>query len=74
MNNNILVVTNPENNDTIHCYAAWCTNDRKNDVKSAFECLEFEIDDELIEEIAQELLHHRNYWYNEIYCFEVITV
>lgn len=74
MNNTILVVTNPENTDPIHCYAAWCTDDRKNDVKSAFEDLGFDMDDKLIEEIAQELLHHRNYWHHETYCFETIVV
>lgn len=75
----ILIVTNPEINDPIHCYTAKCTDDMFFDVKTAFEELDIKVSEnviitELIEEIAQELICGRNYWFNETYCFEVVTV
>lgn len=70
---NILIVTDPENNP-IHRYAAKCTDDMFFDVETAFEELGIKTSEDLVEKIAQELLHHRNFWYNETYCFEVITV
>lgn len=70
----ILIVTNPEAGNPIHRYAAKCTDDMLFDVETAFEELEIKVSEEIVEEIAQQLLHNRNYWYNETYCFEVICV
>lgn len=67
----ILIVTNPENNDPIHIYAAKCTDDRLFDVETAFEELGIKVSEDLVEEIAQRLLRGHNYWLNETCCFEV---
>lgn len=71
----ILIVTNPETcGDTIHVYTARCTDSMLFDVETAFEELGIEVPTSTVEEISNEMLHGRNYWFNETYCFEVIPV
>lgn len=76
---NILVVTNPEAVESIHVYSAKCSQNLRNDVLAAFIELGLHVEPGMdagavIDEITKELEHGRNYWFNEIYCFEVIPV
>ena len=68
----ILVVTNPEAVDSIHVYSAKCSQNLRNDVLAALVELKLRVD--LIDRITNELEHGRNYWLNEIYCFDLICV
>ena len=68
----ILVVTNPEAVDSIHVYSAKCSQNLRNDVLAALVELKLRVD--LIDHITNELEHGRNYWLNEIYCFDLICV
>lgn len=70
----ILVVTNPEATDSIHCYSAKMTGDTIWDVEQAFENLGIEVPVSDVEDIAHELSHGRNQWWNETYCFDMIYV
>lgn len=57
-----------------HCYTARCTDDLKEDVELAFKELSIKVDARVVEDVVQELLHGRVYWYDEIYCFDIIPV
>lgn len=71
----ILIVTYPEPCcEKIHVYSARCTNDMLFDVEVALEELQLEVSTDVVEDIANEMLHSRNYWLDELFCFEVITV
>ena len=68
----ILVVTNPEAVDSIHVYSAKCSQNLRNDVLAAL--VELKLRTDLVDRIVNELEHGRNYWLNEIYCFDLICV
>ena len=68
----ILVVTNPEAVDSIHVYSAKCSQNLRNDVLAA--CVELKLRTDLVDRIVNELEHGRNYWLNELYCFDLICV
>ena len=68
----ILVVTNPEAVDSIHVYSAKCSQNLRNDVLAAL--VELKLRTDLVDSITNELEHGRNYWLNEIYCFDLICV
>lgn len=76
----ILIVTNPETcSDTIHVYSAKCSQKLRNDVVDALVELDLRVEpgtdvEAVIDEITNELLHGRNYWFNETYCFETIVI
>ncbi len=55
-------------------YAVQCTDDLENDVRKAFEELSLTASNDVVEDIVQDLLHGRSYWYDELYCFEIIPV
>lgn len=69
---NVLVVTNPEAVDSIHVYSTKCSQNLRNDVLAA--CVELKLRTDLVDRIVNELEHGRNYWLNEIYCFDLICV
>lgn len=57
-----------------HCYTARCTDDLKADVELAFKELLIKVDAKVVEDVVQELIHGRVYWYDELYCFDIIDV
>lgn len=69
---NVLVVTNLEAVDSIHVYSAKCSQNLRNDVLAAL--VELKLRTDLVDSITNELEHGRNYWLNEIYCFDLICV
>lgn len=69
----ILTVVNCES-DYPNQYAAKCTDNLENDVRKAFEALSLTASDDVVDDVVQSLLHWRCYWYNEIYCFDLIVV
>ena len=70
----ILVVTNPEAVGSIHVYTAKCSTNLKNDVFAALFELNLGNNAKLLDDIANELEHGRNYWLNETFCFDLICV
>lgn len=70
----ILVVTNPEAVDSIHVYSAKCSMNLKNDVYAALYALDLGSGLPVLDDIANELEHGRNYWLNETFCFDLICV
>ena len=69
----ILTVIN-NTSDYPNQYAARCTDNLENDVRKAFKTLSLTASDDVVDDIVQSLLHWRCYWYNEIYCFDLIVV
>ena len=68
----ILVVTNPEAVNSIHVYSAKCSQNLRNAVLAA--CVELKLRTDLVDRIVNELEHGRNYWLNEVYCFDLICI
>lgn len=69
----ILIVTFPEAGNLIHPYAKVIKNDLIEEVEEAFEELDIHVEPEVVEEIAIELEHGRNFWYDEKICFEIVV-
>lgn len=70
----ILIVTDPGANDSIHVYRAKCSLNLRNDVYAALYELDLESGLCVLDDIVKALDNECNYWLNETYCFEVISV
>lgn len=72
-NERVLIVYDSESSEPTR-YSAKCTNNIVEDIKKAVAECEFEISEEEIKDIANEMLHNRSYWFEEQYCFDRIFI